>query len=68
MFTNKKQQKINYLTVIGCVLVFQASMNKPAGPLTRAFNIFTNFAGAGCCLTALILSTKKDAPNDQDKK
>jgi hypothetical protein len=68
MLTDKKQQKISYLTVIGCFMVFQASITKPTGPLTRALNIFENFAGAGCCLTALILSAKKDEPHDQGKK
>jgi hypothetical protein len=65
---DKKQQKISYLTVIGCVMVFQASTMKPTGPLTRTLNIFESFAGAACCVTALIFSIKKDEPPDQGKK
>jgi hypothetical protein len=68
MKSDKSKQPVDYLLIIGGVMVVQSSMMKASGPLTSAVKIFESLGGAGCCLASLVKSYKKSQQDNDIKK
>jgi hypothetical protein len=66
--SDKNKQPVDYLLIIGGVMVIQSSMMKASGPLTSALKTFESLGGAGCCLASLFKRTQSSFDKDSKKK